>query len=104
MNGSGCNTCPVKGCDTMNYRGSRCAALRHQHGLGDPMTNADRIRAMSDEELADILYKQTDLDGQIKSCQNLPECAELLDTEEGIPEHKCKDCLLKWLQTPVKEE
>lgn len=68
------------------------------------MTNGDRIRAMTDEELADILYDQADLEAQIKFCQNLPECEAWLETPEGIPEHKCKDCLLKWLQQPAKED
>ena len=39
---------------TVTYRGSACAALRGTYGLdNDPeiITNADRIRAMSDEEL-----------------------------------------------------
>lgn len=55
MNGSGCKNCPVKPCETMNYRGSTCSAQRARLGLGDPMTNADRIRAMTDEELAHFL-------------------------------------------------
>ena len=55
MNGSGCENCPVNPCETMNYRGSTCAAQREKFGLGDPQTKADRIRAMSDEELADFI-------------------------------------------------
>ena len=55
MNGSGCKNCPVNHCETMNYRGSTCAAQRAKFGLGDPKTNADRIRAMSDDELAELL-------------------------------------------------
>lgn len=55
MNGSGCKNCPVNHCETMNYRGSTCAAQRAKFGLGDPKTNADRIRAMTDEELAHFL-------------------------------------------------
>ncbi len=67
-------------------------------------TNADRIRAVSDEELADLMMGLVDLDDQINYCQNLPECDELLETEDGIPEHKCRDCLLKWLRQPAKED
>ena len=55
--GSGCLKCPVNefDCDAQ-YRGSRCAALRAKAGVDfDPKTNADRIRAMSDEELAETL-------------------------------------------------
>ena len=54
MNRSGCKNCPVKPCETL-YRGSICLSRRHKLGLGDPMTNADRIRAMNDEELTDFL-------------------------------------------------
>lgn len=52
MKGSGCKDCPVIPCETMNYRGSTCSAQRAKFGLGDPLTNADRIRAMSVDELA----------------------------------------------------
>lgn len=62
MKGSGCNNCPVKGC-TAEYRGSRCAHLRELAGVDtDPKTNADRIRAMSDEELAKWLAEQAGSD------------------------------------------
>ena len=52
MNGSGCKNCPVNPCHTLHYRGSYCAEQRAKYGLGDPQTNADKIRAMTDEELA----------------------------------------------------
>jgi hypothetical protein len=45
---------------------------------------------MSDEELAKLLYNGDDLG----YCKNLPECSDLLDTEEGIPEEKCIGCIL----------
>ena len=57
MNGSGCKNCPVKPCETTNYRGSTCASQRAKFGLGDPQTNADRIRAMSDEELSVFFWE-----------------------------------------------
>ena len=62
------------------------------------MTNADRIRAMTDEELMDMLYCADSLGW----CKNLPECYRLLDTEDGVPEEKCKACLAKWLQKPAE--
>lgn len=62
MNGSGCKNCPVNPCETMNYRGSTCAAQRAKFGLGDPQTNADRIRAMSDEELADFFFESPEIE------------------------------------------
>ena len=53
---NGCKTCPAYGECTVTYRGPFCAVLRRTYGLDDDpeiVTNADRIRAMSDEELAD---------------------------------------------------
>ena len=41
MNGSGCRNCPVVNCETMNYRGSTCAAQRAKLGLGDPNDRTD---------------------------------------------------------------
>lgn len=64
------------------------------------VTNADRIRAMTNEELAQLLYCSDSLGW----CHNLPECGELLNTEECIPEEKCIGCLLSWLQQPVRED
>ena len=54
----GCKNCPAYAKCTVTYRGSACAALRGTYGIdSDPelITNADRIRAMSDEELAVFL-------------------------------------------------
>lgn len=65
-------------------------------------TNADRIRAMSDEELAENLYRFCDLEERIGYCKNLPECEKLLETENGIPEKKCIGCLLDWLKQPAE--
>lgn len=66
------------------------------------MTNADRIRAMGDEELAQVLILFNDLECCIPFCKNLPQCEELLGTEEGIPEENCRKCLLDWLRQPAK--
>ena len=54
----GCKNCPAYAKCTVTYRGSACAALRGTYGIDDDpeiVTNADRIRAMSDEELAGYL-------------------------------------------------
>lgn len=104
MNASGCKTCPVNPCNTLYYRGSYCAEQRAKMGLGDPQTNADRIRMMSDEELAQKLLQFNTLEESVPFCRNLAECDELLDTEDGIPEEKCKQCLLNWLRQPAEVE
>ena len=69
-----------------------------------PQTNAARIRAMSDEELAKTLYRFCDLEERVGYCKNLSECEKLLDTEDGIPEQRCICCLLEWLRQPAKED
>ena len=84
--GSGCINCPVKPCNTVYYRGSTCAAQRARLGLGDPMTNADRIRAMSDEELADFITNCGCYD-HARDCRA-----------------SCKDCTMDWLKQPVEDE
>ena len=63
------------------------------------VTNADRIRAMSDEQLAEYWANNYD-----NFCQNKPECGELLDTDAGIPEEKCVACALAWLRRSSEEE
>lgn len=91
--GSGCATCPAYGvCGTMLYRGSRCQENRERFGLGDPFTNADRIRAMSDEELVkEFIFYNDDLD-------RYETHTGVWDTkEEAIAEE------LKWLQQPAEE-
>lgn len=66
------------------------------------LTHAERIRAMSDEELAEQLHLFNGLDERIHYCQNLPECDTLLSTDDGIPDEKCIGCLLKWLKQPAE--
>lgn len=66
-----------------------------------PKTNADRIRSMTDEELAAALLRM--LDGDMY-CTNRPECGGMLDTDDGIPCEWCAQCLLNWLRQTAKEE
>ena len=89
MNRSGCKNCPVKPCETL-YRGSICLSRRHKLGLGDPMTNADHIRAMSDEEMAEFII-------------SIPMCVGE-DKDLNCEIDVCKECFLKWLQQPAEED
>lgn len=97
MNGSGCKNCPVKPCETMNYRGSTCAAQRAKLGLGDPKTNADHIRAMSDEELADWISRT--------QVSNVAEAFEVIgyvwEKPDNLKDGVKKECL-EWLQQPAE--
>jgi hypothetical protein len=54
-----------------------------------PMTNADKIRAMTDEELAEVIM--------------CPKAFyERMDCMEGSS-RKCEECCLEWLKQPAEE-
>lgn len=69
-----------------------------------PMTNSDRIRAMSDEELAKAINLLAEGETMIQYCRSLPECDEDLERDTVIPLERCEKCVLHWLQQPVKED
>lgn len=55
-----------------------------------PQTNADRIRSMTDEELAEVLFGS---------------CIEHMGVEEcSHPEKACKSCVLDWLKAESEEK
>ena len=54
-----------------------------------PQTNADRIRSMTDEELAEVLFGS---------------CIEHMGVEDcSHPEKACKSCVLDWLKSESEE-
>ena len=57
-----------------------------------PITNADRIRNMSDEELAEFLVK---VNSTIQDCM-------VIDCKCENTDRDCKDCFLEWLQAEVE--
>ncbi len=80
----GCKNCPAFAKCTVTYRGSGCAALRSTYGVEtgpEIITNADRIREMDDNELA-----------------------EFLSTKLNDDFYGCPDLILQWLQQPAGEE
>ena len=73
-----------KGC----YKGGKCHYLGNcEHKV---LTNADRIRAMSDEELAEVLGKLVHCGG----CPMRDNCKV-----DNLP---CNNVLLEWLQQPAE--
>lgn len=74
--------------------------IEHIKAVHTVKTNADRIRAMSDEELAEEIITRG-LDDHFSFCQNRQECNEAIGRDEDIPEDKCKECLVAWLRQPV---
>ncbi len=79
-------TCKLgkKGC----FEDGRC------HALGDCenkiVTNADRIRAMSDEEMVELLKEFSAF-----SC---------IFPDKDCEEASCVECVTKWLKQPAEEE
>lgn len=55
-----------------------------------PQTNADRIRAMSDEELAEKFF--------------LFPCVHVLDDKVKCKDDGCKKCWMRWLREECKNE
>ena len=66
----------------------------HCNGAGEieiPMTNADRIRAMSDEELASLFVKA-------------PLCRANETKVDCRQTKSCLECLTDWLKQPAEGE
>lgn len=66
-----------------------------------PMTNADRIRAMNDEELASEMNQRSISTICDIVCQG--EC-EAIATLNKTSNEVCKEIIMKWLQQPAEEE
>jgi hypothetical protein len=67
-----------------------------------PKTNADKIRAMTDPELAKRLSKL--MDSYPAVCRELPECYEDLEADRDIPLERCEGCWIRWLRQPAEKE
>lgn len=62
------------------------------------MTNAQKIRSMSDEELAEFLEQVGD-GGTCSVCGNLSRCRR-----NNAPDPVCSRHIKDWLQQPAPEE
>ena len=91
----GCSKCPAHDKCTVTYRGSSCQVIRWSYGIdSDPeiVTNGDKIRSMTDEDLAGFLEHG-----------NL--CVLLLHNRTWCEEHgSCDGCLEEWLKQPAEVE
>lgn len=77
----------------------------HQHKeepFMPPITNADRIRSMSDEELADI-FLRADF---CKCCEHEKDgVCNYICAYPNIPLYDgCKQAALKWMKKPAEED
>lgn len=66
-------------------------------------TNGDRIRAASDEEMAEFILAN-DLDEEIHFCKSKPECNAILYSGGTITDEMCRKCCIEWLHQPVEED
>lgn len=64
-------------------------------------TTGDRIRGMSDEELAKWTIDITDNSGQY--CKSLSVCAVACGNGEDIPLSRCVECMIDYLREVVEE-
>jgi hypothetical protein len=75
----------------------RCPCLEDACANYGELTNADRIRAMSDEEIAD------DWMNYLVMCQRCAYANECETADDGIVEN-CREGILKWLKQPAEGE
>lgn len=66
------------------------------HNYKSKMTNADRIRSMNDEELADYIFGVSVHEKPCVLCSDDCDFCKLTDEE-------CKNKTLEWLQSEVEE-
>lgn len=79
MNHKACKICPALPKCNAIYRGKMCTVLRNSYGLGNPMTRGDRVRTMSDREMAKFF------------------------AEEISHGEYDQDTFYKWLKEPIEE-
>lgn len=72
----------------------KCGYIKEQCECGKTKTNADRIRSMSDEELAEKMFEleNKELCKVIPFCKSTDECTDIMDSGELIPDELCKQC------------
>ena len=67
---------------------------------GARMTNGDRIRQLTDDELAKIIASEFTSE-LVPFCKNYKKCDAILDSGKIIPEEMCIECALEYLKEEV---
>lgn len=70
-------------------------------GHAKPMTNAERIRTMTDEELGKFLMQAHDGALEIPFCKDRDECFDDID---AITNAKCMACMMGWIHQPAEDK
>ena len=71
--------------------------VTNRNGLNDPLTNAQKIRSMTDEELVNLHYS-----GSAHCIADDPTVCDRHDFIGNLT--PCEQCYLKWLQQPAEED
>lgn len=90
-----CDRCPGACNCLLNYNGKACERWRKKNAPDVVYSNADRIRAMSDEELAKFLCDFRSCDSSAHPCDGCkaePHC------------HTGHSGMIDWLSQPAEEE
>lgn len=77
--------------------------VTNRNGLNEPLTNAQRIRDMSDEEMAEWVTSGGNCAMTI--CDHIcgGKC-NAIKTFKKSSEEACKEIVMKWLQQPAEED
>ena len=93
----GCENCKYKALNGSQYPCTQCS---HNYiDKSKPMTNFDRVKAMSVEELA-TLIKQA----MLFECEKYCAFTKYGQCQNFSRKIKCEDGIKKWLESEVKEE
>ena len=90
-----CEKCKHMEVSGEKYPCSECDSIVNDLFESKKQTNADRIRSMSDEELAEFLPIVSDF-----MCKPTDKCMENIFNHGEC--EKRKECALKWLQSEVE--
>lgn len=94
-----CESCiKYDDCRTGSGLTQPCGAYRQK-----TITNADRIRAMSDEGLAELLIS-ADFCGECEYCDKVGRCRYYEANPDGILDDGCKQAAISWLGQPAEED
>ena len=74
----------------------KCGWIKQQCECEEPITNADRIRSMTDKELTTYLIQLTEV---VKTC----EVCEPTYRENGDCDCHCESGVLRWLKMKRKD-
>lgn len=107
VGGGGISMAEYRSCESCKYKNKRIDEYPCNHCIHNaeekfvPQTNADRIRAMQDEDLADAIYAilETCSKDVVPFCKNKLQCTQTLENGKTIPDEMCKQCLIEWLQS-----